>query len=108
MSDILQGTTPGLKIKIKTTDFLMSDVTKLEFTIRHNGVKTIKDLNDVTVDTTENSFTYTFTEAETLALIPKKPLWYQCRFMFQDGSIVGTAKMSVNVTDLISEEVMTE
>lgn len=108
MAEILQGTTPSLAIAIDTDDFLVSDVVKLEFTIKHNSTTTIHGLSDVTVDTDENTFTYTFTEEETLALTPGKPLRYQLRFMFNDGNIVGTTAMTVQVTDLYSEEVMTE
>lgn len=108
MSEILQGTTPSIKIKINTDDFLVSDVVKLEFAICQGKSINIKDLSDVAVDTEDNAFTYTFTEEETLALTPSSPLGYQLRFMFGDGSIVGTSKMTLRVADLISEEVMTE
>lgn len=108
MSEILQGTTPSLKIKINTDDFLVSDVVKLEFAICQGNSVNIKGLSDVAVDTEDNAFTYTFTEEETLALTPSSPLRYQLRFMFGDGSIVGTSKMTLRVADLFSEEVMTE
>lgn len=106
MSEILQGTTPSIKIKINTDDFLVSDVVKLEFAICQGNSVNIKGLSDVAVDTEDNAFTYTFTEEETLAMIPSTPLRYQLRFMFGDGSIVGTSKMTLRVADLFSEEVM--
>lgn len=55
MSGILRGTTPDFVIKVKTDDFLVSDVTKLEVTIWNGQRQTIYDLSDVTVDTTENN-----------------------------------------------------
>jgi len=106
MSEILQGTTPSLCIAIKKTDFHVEDVTKLELCFLHNGIQTIKGLTDVDMDTTENTFTYTFTEAETLAMNPNMSLQYQLRFMFADGSIVGTEKANLNVSDLLSKDVM--
>lgn len=106
MNSILQGTTPNLKVPIKTTDFLVSDVEKLEFTISHNGKMNIYGLNDVTVDIEGNSFIYHFTEAYTLGLNPNKSIIYQLRFYFSDGNIVGTNKMIVSVSDLLSREVM--
>ena len=106
MSEILQGTTPSLKIKIALTDFHVEDVSKLELTIWNGVNQYIKGLTDVTVATADNSFTYDFTEAETLALNPNNPLGYQLRFMFSDGSIVGTEKASISVADLQSKEVM--
>lgn len=107
MSEILQGTTPSLEIKISTDDFLVSDVVTLEWVIKHNGTTTTHSLSDVDVNTTNNSFVYTFTEDETLAMIPMMPVVYQLRFRFADGHIVGTTQMSLQVADLISEEVMT-
>ena len=103
MSSILQGTTPSLEIKISPDDFAVSDVTKLELTFSNMGTVTIHGLDEVTVDADENSFTYAFTQAETLALSPTSVLYWQARFAFQDGSIVGTAKDAINVSDLISE-----
>lgn len=106
MSKILQGTTPSLSILIDTDDFLVANVTALEFTILHDGTKTIYSLSDVTVDSENNSFTYTFSESETLAMNPSKPVRYQLRFKFEDGTIIGTGIMSLQVADLISEETM--
>ena len=113
MSKILQGTTPSLIIAISKTDFLVSSIVKLELVIMQEKniaegkvVKTY-GLEDVDLDVENNTITYTFTEAETLAMIPDKPLWYQLRFLFADGSIIGTEQMSLQVADLISEEVMT-
>lgn len=108
MSEILQGTTPSLEIKISTSDFLVSDVTKLELKMANGEETETYSLSDVTVDTTENSFVYQFTEAETLALVPGRTLYYQLRFMFANGSIVGTKTMTLKVADLMSEDVMTE
>lgn len=108
MSAILQGTTPSLEIIISSDDFAVSDVTKLELVFQNAGNTVKHDLDDVTINTTANSFTYQFTEAETLALSPASSLYWQMRFGFSDGSIVGTEKGSVNVSDLISEAVMDE
>lgn len=51
MNSILQGTTPNLKISISTDDFLVSDVTKLEFAMKHNGTTAFHGLDEVTLDT---------------------------------------------------------
>ena len=108
MSEILQGTTPSLEIKINTEDLSVGDVIKLELVMLNGETTTKKSLSDMTVDTEANSFTYKFTEAETFALVPKRPLYYQLRFLFADGTIVGTKPMSIQVADLYSEDVMTE
>lgn len=105
--NILQGTTPSLKVKISPTDFSVEDVSILEFNIYHNGIQTRHGLSDVLTDTTDNSFTYRFTEAETLAMNPKQPVRYQLRFVFADGSIVGTKEKSITVEMLRSRERLT-
>lgn len=108
MSEILQGTTPSLEIKINTSDFAVGDVIKLELTMLNGDTTMTRGLSDMTVDTEANSFTYKFTEAETLALVPGRSLYYQIRFLFADGTIVGTKPMQIQVANLYSEEVMTE
>ena len=108
MSEILQGTTPSLEIKINTEDFSVGDVVKLELTMWNGDTSAKYGLNDVTVDEDANSIIYRFTEAETLALIPNRSLYYQARFLFADGTIVGTKKEKIEVADLYSEDVMSE
>lgn len=107
-NSILQGTTPSLAIKVSVDDFAVTDVVKLELVLQNGSTVWKKALGDVTVDGEENSFTYRFSESETLKLNPQHSLTYQLRFGFQDGSIVGTKKASLRVDDLISEAVMNE
>ena len=107
MSEILQGTTPSLKIKIAATDFHVEDVSKLELTIWNGVNQYIKGLSDVTMATEDNSFTYDFTEADTLALDSSKSFKWQMRCMFEDGNIVGTRESApVTIEPLKSKEVM--
>lgn len=108
MSEILQGTTPTLRININTSDFLVTDVVKLEFYISNNNKKIIHGLSDMDVDSESNSISYTFSEEETIKMNPRYPLKYQLRFMFADGSIVGTKKGELTISDLESTEVMSE
>lgn len=102
MASILQGTTPSLKIIISEEDFRVEDITQLELTFRNAGK--VWKTDSVTTDPAENSITYSFTEEETLALDATERLYYQYRFWFQDGSIIGTKKASVSVSVLLSEE----
>ena len=105
-NSILQGTTPSLTITVSADDFAVTDVTKLELVLQNGPTTLKKGLTDVTLDAEANTITYTFTQSETLALHPAARLFYQLRFGFQDGSIVGTKKASLNVADLISEEAL--
>lgn len=104
MNMILQGTTPQLIITIPETVPLTS-VIGVELTISHKDSKNIIGLDDVTVDSENNTITYTFTEAQTLALDPRFPVQWQLRLKTA-SVIVGTLVQSIKVYDLISEDVM--
>lgn len=101
MNDILQGTTPHLIITVPETVPLVN-ATGIELTFQHNGKNHIVYADGVTIDTDENTITYVFTEAETLAMIPSKPLYWQLRIKNLDG-IVGTLPETIRVHDLLSE-----
>lgn len=104
---ILRGTTPDFVIKVNTSDFVVTDVTKLEVTIWNGTRQTIYGLSDVVLDTTENAFGIHFSEADTLALDSSKSFKWQMRCMFEDGNIVGTRESApVTIEPLKSKEVM--
>ena len=107
MNGILRGTTPDFIIKIKKTDFNVTDVTKLEL-ICWNSYKTVKyGLTDVTVDAEENTFSVHFGEQFTLSLDASKKFHWQMRCMFSDGNIVGTKQSEpIDVEPLRSRDVM--
>lgn len=107
MSGILRGTTPDFVIKVKTEDFLITDVTKLEVTVWNGSKQTIYGLEDVTLDTVQNAFGIHFSEADTLNLDSSKSFKWQMRAMFEDGNIVGTRESEpIEVDPLKSKEVM--
>lgn len=106
--NILQGTTPTLTLAIEDSDFTVADITELELTLSNNGTEHIYHISDVELDPSNNAILYHFTEAETMALVPNKRLWYQLRFQFGDGAIVGTTAAFLNIDNLISQELMTE
>lgn len=104
MNKLLQGTTPKLVITIPAP-IAVADVFSVELTFEHVGTKKIVYIDGVTLDTDENTITYRFTERETLDMNPKQPLYWQLRIKTQDG-IFGTEQESIDVKDLLSEEVM--
>ena len=106
MYSILQGTTPTLTIAIDPEDFAVSNIVALELAIKQKNNITTYDLSDVTLDTTENTISYTFSEDETLGFIPDILLFVQLRFLLSDGNICGTNRMSFNVDDFIGSEVL--
>ena len=107
MNGILRGTTPDFVIKVKTEDFLITDVTKLEVTVWNGSKQTIYGLEDVTLDTVQNAFGIHFSEDDTLNLDSSKSFKWQMRAMFEDGNIVGTRESEpIEVDPLKSREVM--
>ena len=104
MNGILQGTTPSLVLSIPE-DVPVSNVISAELVLEHKGTKQKHGLSDVTVDADENTFTYKFSEDETLVLDPNYPLRWQLRLKTSSG-IVGTEVETIDVLDLISEEKM--
>lgn len=101
MSALMQGTTPSIKITISTEDFLLSNVTAMEFYILNGRNLNTYGMSDLTIDTTNNTITKTFTEEETASLDPKSKVVIQARFWFADGSIVGINKISLQVADML-------
>jgi len=97
----MQGTTPRITLTISTDDFLLSNVTEIEFYVQNGGRTTVTTLDDLLVDTAENTVTKEFSEAETAALTPRTPVEVQARFHFADGSIVGINKVRLAVADML-------
>ena len=101
MSALMQGTTPSVEITISTEDFLLSDVTAMEFYVQNGRTLSTYEMADLAIDTTNNKITKVFTEAETAVLDPKCKVVVQARFWFADGSIVGINKISFQVADML-------
>ena len=101
MSALMQGTTPSIEITISTEDFLLSNVTAMELYILNGRNLNTYEMADLTIDTTNNTITKAFTEAETASLNPKSKVVIQARFWFADGSIVGINKISFQVADML-------
>ena len=106
MNSILQGTTPTLTITVNPDDLLLSNILDLELTFQQVGEPVYKHMSDVSIDTEANALSYHFTQEETLALIPTRLLNWQIRFLMPDGNVIGTTIAQINVSDLISDEVM--
>lgn len=100
MASIMQGTTPSITIMIDPDDFLLSNVTKIELYVRNSGTLTTYTAEDLTVDTEANTITLTFSEAETIAMNPKKFLTVQGRFWL-GSSVVGINKLTFGVSDMM-------
>lgn len=97
---IMQGTTPTLQIKISTSDFLVSDITGVDFMIKNSKLQ-IYGIEDLTVDTENNAIIKSFSAEETAALDPSKNIVVQALFHFADGSAVGIEKITLSVADML-------
>ena len=106
--EILQGTTPTLRIKFQTTDAAVTDFSEIELTFQHGKTRTVHSLDDpqIELDADENTISYSFTESETLGFTVGESLYYQFRGMLQNGKILGTRRKTINIVDLMSEDVM--
>lgn len=102
MSAILQGTTPTIRFGPDPEDFSVDDMTLLELTFCSGSTILYKGLEDVRLDSEQNTFSYTFTEEETLMFDPRISLLCQYRALVR-GALVGTKKAEISIEDLISE-----
>lgn len=57
MSALMQGTTPSIEITINAEDFLLSNVTAMEFYILNGRNLNTYEMSDLTIDTTNNTIT---------------------------------------------------
>lgn len=77
MENLLQGTTPYLVIDFAETGLDVSDFSAAELTLKTNINKRTYDLSAMVVDSEENTLTYHFSEADTLALSATAPAYWQ-------------------------------
>jgi len=108
MKSILQGTTPTLTLEFESADLSVANIVGLEFAIKQQQTVTVYGLSDVTLDTEENTISYTFSEEETLGFTPDILLFVQARAILSDGNIVGTKLLSFNVDEFIGAGVSSE
>ena len=106
-ANILQGTTPTLKITVKKTDILLENVADIELAFKQwNNPILIKGLADLGIDTEENVIVYHFSEQETLNLLPRTDIEWQLRLKTIGGEVFGTVLSRFDLAELLSKEVM--
>ena len=107
MDRILQGTTPTLVIELNKEDVLLNSVDQIELVFHQVGQAfTVKSENDCVLNAEDNTVSYHFTEEETLAMKPGKPLVYQMRLKTNTGEILGTEKAEIDILNLMRDAVM--
>ena len=102
MAKILQGTTPSITFTPPTSRVDLDDVTQIEFNVIYGGENHLYYIDALTVDTESNSVSHRMTEAETFALEQGDTVTAQCRFMDENGNIVGTQAEDFTVAKLYS------
>lgn len=113
MAEILQGTTPTIRVTVKEkgSDELydLTDISIAELTVYQYGIGEIVYTTKPTIDRENSRISYIFSEAETLRISSDRRMYWQIRLgktdlMMPDGMlIVGTLKGSVLVQDLLTE-----
>lgn len=100
MASIMQGTTPSITIYISPEDLSLTNVTAIELYIKNCcAIKTLT-MDDLVIDTVENSITKHFTVEETAALNPQSSIVIQGRFWVGDA-VIGINKIRVGVSDMM-------
>lgn len=74
MSGILRGTTPSLKLRLKTEDCLVTDIVELEVVVWNGNFQKTYGLENVTLDSDSNKIVIHFTEEETMRMDSSKDL----------------------------------
>lgn len=107
MDRILQGTTPTLVIELNKEDVLLDSIDQIELVFHQVGQAfTVKTKDDCVLNAEDNTVSYRFTEEETLAMKPGKPLFYQMRMKTDAGTILGTEKAEIDILNLMRDAVM--
>ena len=105
MNQILQGTTPTINFDFSDSGISVGDITAAELTVVSKATKITHALSDLSVDSVNGTISYTFTEAETLALDFNSNAFYQL-YVEADGVIFGTKKAPVDIFQKIKGEAM--
>lgn len=100
---ILQGTTPSLTITIDPNDVSLSDVVAIELSFGQGSKISYKDIDDILIDSEENTLSYHFTEEETMNMNTSMSLSWQLRLKTTSGDILGTRKQSIEIAELQSK-----
>lgn len=105
MTTMLQGTTPKINFDFTNSGLSVSDIDAAELTIDSAGKTVTHVLSDMTVNTSDNTLSYQFTEAETLLLNDKYDAFYQL-FIKIDSEVYGTKKKPCNIFQKLKGSVM--
>ena len=98
---IMQGTTPLIILTVDPEDFDVSTATKIELYVQNGGTLTTYTGEDLTVNTQENTVTKAFSEEETAAFKRDFPIYIQARFFFDNGTVIGTQRLTLAVADML-------
>lgn len=94
---ILRGTTPRIRVRLKSEDLLVSNIEALEFKIWQNNLVKKYGLGDVTIDPEANEIIRHLTEEETLEFKTGTSAKLRCRFKVGD-EICGTRDYQIQFT----------
>lgn len=98
---ILQGTTPAIVLSVDPEEFFVDSAESIELYVQNGGsVKTYTGAA-LTLDTEANTVTKAFSEEETAAFKRDFPIYIQARFFFDNGTVIGTQRLTLAVADML-------
>ena len=94
--NVLQGTTPILRMNFADTGLSVANFDAAELTLKSRTKIVTKTLSDMTADTTNNKLSYHFTEDETLAFPYGSALTWQL-FVRVGSERYGTQEATISI-----------
>ena len=102
----IRGTTPTITITVTNEDIDLSDVTQVWIYVsQRNKPKIDKNIDDVTIDTENKTFTVTLTQDDTLALRAGE-CYFQMRVLLADETALATVATKITVLDVYKNGVI--
>ena len=99
---ITRGTTPTITYSFRVVD--PADFAAAQFIMKQGSAVLIeKNLSDAVLDSTNNTLSFTLTQADTLQLEPRTIIYMKLRFRQNDGKAGASRTISVAPDQILKE-----
>lgn len=98
-----RGTTPAIKVRLKGIE--LSTLQSLYLTFEQGNIELTKNLDDVTIDASDNSLSVTLSQQETLGF-NDGDVKVQIRAMTVDGDAIASNIKTVSLGHILKEGVI--
>lgn len=102
MIGIMQSTTPPIEFTFK--QYNVNDITECYLTIKQDGVKIEKNLDEAVKKT--NSIVWNLTQEETKVLNPKRTVEIQIKYKLANGVVTASPLYEVNALKILKLDVI--